>query len=181
MSAVPTIQDSDSATRRFRSIAGKFATGVAVATSHADGQPVGMTVNSFTTVSLEPRLLLVCLKRECRLLDAVCRSGRFAVTVLAADQRDCAAWFANPHRPHGSEEFAGIPRQSDPGSACSFLTGGVAYFGCTADQIHPAGDHMVLIGEVRSSGLLRAEPPLLFVDGHYADMAAGTPMAGGVR
>jgi 3-hydroxy-9,10-secoandrosta-1,3,5(10)-triene-9,17-dione monooxygenase reductase component len=163
-----TLTDVDES-RRFRSIAGRFATGVAVVTSCADGTPVGMTVNSFTTVSLDPRLLLVCLRRDCRLLGAVARSNCFAVTVLAADQQECAAWFANSARPNGAAEFEGIPAYRDAG--CPVLSDGVAYFGCATERIVEAGDHLVLIGEVHSSGLLRDEPPLLFVDGHYAALA----------
>ncbi|GGM47097.1 flavin reductase family protein [Dactylosporangium sucinum] len=167
MSAVAA-QAADS--RRFRSIAGRFATGVAVVTSCGDGGPIGMTVNSFTTVSLDPQLLLVCLKRDCRLLGAVDRSGCFAVTVLAADQRHCAAWFADPRRPSGPAEFAGMPVRPDGETGCPLLTGGVAYFGCGTERVVEAGDHLVLIGAVRTAGLLRREPPLLFVDGHYAGL-----------
>lgn len=157
--------------RWFRSVAGRFATGVTVAATAADGVPVGMTVNSFTTVSLEPTLLLVCLHHRSRLLAAVRRSEVFALTVLGADQRQCAQWFANPARPAGWAGFAGIPCHLDPVTGCPLLDDGVAYFGCTVEQHHSAGDHEVLIGAVRSWGLLRPGPPLLFADGAYAELA----------
>ncbi|RQX29539.1 hypothetical protein DLJ57_22010, partial [Micromonospora chalcea] len=96
----------------FRSVAGRFATGVAVATAVGPDGPVGMTVNSFTTVSLSPRMLLVCLRRDCRLLGAVRRTGRFAVTVLADDQRAEAAWFASRGRPSGADGFTGARADS---------------------------------------------------------------------
>ncbi|MDG4800359.1 flavin reductase family protein [Micromonospora sp. WMMD980] len=157
--------------RAFRSVAGRFATGVAVATALGPDGPLGMTVNSFTTVSLSPRMLLVCLRRDCRLLDAVRRDGRFAVTVLADDQRDDAAWFASRGRPTGAEGFAGVAYDAETETGCPRLTDGVAYFGCEAVSAEPAGDHAVLMGTVRAAGLLRSTPPLLFVDGHYAQVA----------
>jgi flavin reductase len=169
---VTTVHEPIDAGRHFRSVAGRFATGVAVVTACRDDGPVGMTVNSFTTVSLDPRLLLVCLKRDCRLLGAVEGNGRFAVTVLADDQRDAAAWFAAAGRPTGPAGFVGFAVDPERETGCPLLTDGVAYFGCDAVRTDPAGDHMVLLGEVRSSGLLRAKPPLLFVDGHYAEVAA---------
>ncbi|GIJ80009.1 flavin oxidoreductase [Micromonospora phaseoli] len=152
-------------------MAGRFATGVAVATARGHDGPVGMTVNSFTTVSLAPRMLLVCLKRDCRLLGAVQQTSRFAITVLADDQCDEAAWFASRGRPAGVAGFADIPHDAEHDTGCPLLTEGVAYFGCEAVRAEPAGDHTVLMGAVRSSGLLRPKPPLLFVDGHYAQVA----------
>ncbi|MFI7026187.1 flavin reductase family protein [Micromonospora sp. NPDC049900] len=164
--------------RGFRSVAGRFATGVAVATARGSDGPVGMTVNSFTTVSLDPRMLLICLKHDCRLLHAVRRTGRFAITVLADDQRAEAAWFASHGRPAGTEGFADVPTGPERATGCPLLTDGVAYFGCEAVRTDPAGDHMVLMGVVRSSGLLRPKPPLLFVDGHYARVADGVSSGG---
>ncbi|ADU11239.1 flavin reductase family protein [Micromonospora aurantiaca] len=158
--------------RAFRSVAGRFATGVAVATAVGPDGPVGMTVNSFTTVSLSPRMLLVCLRRDCRLLGAVRRTGRFAVTVLGDDQREEAAWFASRGRPAGADGFAGVAYDDERATGCPRLTDGVAYFGCEAVSADPAGDHAVLMGAVRSAGLLRPTPPLLFVDGDYAKVAA---------
>ena len=162
---------AEESSRGFRTAAGRFATGVAVATSQVDGSPVGMTVNSFATVSLDPMLLLVCLCQHSRLLAAVTRSGVFAVTVLAADQRACARWFASPGRPAGPAEFAGVPHHTDPRTGCPLLSDGLAYFGCTSYQQHESGDHVVLIGRAQSWGLLQPGPPLLFADGGYCDVS----------
>jgi 3-hydroxy-9,10-secoandrosta-1,3,5(10)-triene-9,17-dione monooxygenase reductase component len=161
-------------TAAFRSVSARFATGVAVATSHADGLPIGMTVNAFTTVSLHPALLLVCLNSDSRLIATIRRSGVFAVTVLAACQRDCAQWFANGSRPTGPECFADVPTRADAATGCPLLTEGVAYFGCVADRHYPRGDHVVLLGEVKSFGMLRCGPPLLFLDGRYSAASAET-------
>ncbi|MCC2333051.1 flavin reductase family protein [Cellulomonas wangsupingiae] len=157
--------------RRFRTIAGRFGTGVGVATTCVDGVPVGMTVNSFTTVSLEPRLVLVCLAEGSRLLRAVRRSGYFAVTVLADDQRALAVRFAARERPSGCEAFRGVDSVTEPITGCPVLSGGVAFFACAVHRLWPAGDHSVLVGEVTSAGELLAAAPLLFVDGHYRVLA----------
>ncbi len=168
-----TPTDADQRHGTFRSVAGRFPTGVAVATSRVDGQPIGMTVNSFTTVSLDPTLLLLCLSRRSRLTSAIRRAGVFAVTVLAADQVDCARRFALPSRPIGLAAFTGIPTCDDPATGCTLLRDGVAYFSCVAHRRYPGGDHTIVLGEVRSYGLLRPSPPLLFVDGHYATLQTG--------
>ena len=153
--------------RRFRAAAGRFATGVAVITTCETGSPVGTTVNSFTTVSLDPMLLPVCLNRKSRLLQTVRRSGTFAVTVLAAEQQRCAEFFATPGRPSGMAVFAGVPFHHDVECGCPVLDGGVAYFGCVTEQLYPGGDHILVLGRVCSWGLLRDADPLLFVDGRY--------------
>lgn len=163
-------------TTAFRSVSARFPTGVAVATSHTDGLPVGMTINAFTTVSLHPALLLICLNQRSRLIAAIRRSSVFAVTVLAADQRGCAQWFANGNRPTGPSCFADVPSRLDPATGCPLLTDGVAYFGCTAERRYANGDHTILLGEVRSLGMLRDGPPLLFVDGRYS-AASNDPIA----
>lgn len=159
-----TRQTDDAA---FRSVSARFPTGVAVATSHADGLQVGMTINAFTTVSLDPALLLVCLNLRSRLIEVIRRSGVFAVTVLAADQCDCARWFADRGRPTGPLCFADVATHADTATGCPLLTDGVAYFGCRVARHYPGGDHTVLLAEVESFGLLRGEQPLLFVDGRY--------------
>lgn len=168
----PPLVDRPDTLRGFRNVAGRFATGVAVATTRVDGTPVGMTVNSFTTVSLEPTLVLVCIDRRARLLSAIARSAVFALMVLAADQQGQARWFATRGRPTGFAEFAGARYHLDARTGCPLLSDGIAYFGCALYGQHPAGDHDVLIGAVQSYGLLRDAPPLLFVDGHYAEVTA---------
>lgn len=156
-----------------RENAARLATGVTVVTTEFERVPMGMTVNAFTMVSLEPQLLLVCLNRSSRLLATVRRSEVFAVTILAADQLRCARWFATPGRPVGDICFAGIPTQPDEATGCQILSDGVAYFGCVVDRAHPAGDHVVVIGEILSYGLLRPAPVLLFADGCYTELRTG--------
>ena len=153
-----------------RETAGRFATGVTVVTSAVDGVPMGMTVNAFTMVSLEPTLLLVSLNRRSRLTAAVRRSQVFAVTVLAADQERAARWFATRGRPSGERCFRGFPTFEDEATGCPVLSDGVAYFGCRVFSQQIAGDHSLVIGRVESYDLLRPEPALVFCDGCYRDV-----------
>ncbi len=158
---------STEASRRFRRVAAQFATGVAVVTSVAEDIPVGTTVNAFATVSLEPTLLLVCLRHGSRLLDSIERSGTFAATILAADQLQQAQWFANRARPPGAMAFAGIPVRRAPVTGCLLLAEGLAYFDCRVRDVFPGGDHAVVIGEVAACDELWPREPLVFLGGEY--------------
>jgi flavin reductase (DIM6/NTAB) family NADH-FMN oxidoreductase RutF len=153
--------------RAFRRVAASFATGVAVVTSVDDDVPVGMTVNSFTTVSLDPVLVLVCLSRGSRLLGSIEHSGVFAATVLAAQQQRQARWFANRARPTGVAAFAGIPTRHAPATGCLLLAEGLAYFDCRVQDMLPGGDHTVVLGEVAAFDELWPREPLVFVGGTY--------------
>jgi flavin reductase (DIM6/NTAB) family NADH-FMN oxidoreductase RutF len=153
--------------QHFRRVAAQFATGVSVVTSATDDVPLGMTVNSFATVSLEPTLLLVCLGRGARLLSTVEQSGVFAVTVLAADQLRLAKWFANRARPTGAAAFAGIPVRHAPTTGCLLLAEGLAYFDCRVRDLFPGGDHTIVVGEVAACDELWPRPPLVFAGGEF--------------
>lgn len=152
---------------RFRSVARRFATGVTVVTSRAGAAPVGVTMNSFATVSLRPPILLLSARDGGRLVRAVRRSGVFAVTVLAGGQLDCARRFADPDRPSGEACFAGVATHPDPATGCLILSEGIAYFGCAVRAGHRYGDHVVLIGDVLSCGLLRPASALAFAEGAF--------------
>lgn len=156
-------------TRAFRRTAGSFATGVTIATSNLDDIPVAMTINSFSTASLDPMLLLICLGHRSRLLSWVRQSGVFAVTVLAAHQSTQAKWFANSARPTGAAAFAGFRTHQAPSTGCLLFSDGLAYFDCRVRDIHDAGDHAIVVGEAMSFGPLEpAKAPLLFVGGAFA-------------
>src|SRR5215469_14738835 len=94
----------------FRAAMGSFPTGVTVVTvACGDGTMHGMTVNSFSSVSLDPMLVLVCLNESSRGLGLIERAGAFVVNVLSAAQQDVSRWFADRHRPASAEMFAGVP------------------------------------------------------------------------
>ena len=125
---------------------GSFLTGVTVVTTRsADGEPVGFTANSFTSVSLDPPLLLVCPARSLSSFSAFAQCTHFAVNVLAEGQEDVSNTFAG----FKGDRFARVAWRTDAdGSA--LLEGAAAQFSCRTSQIIPAGDHVVLIGEVNS-------------------------------
>ncbi len=149
--------------QRFREVAAHFASGVAVVTSVADDVPVGTTVNAFTTVSLDPALLLVSLRYGSRLLDCVRESGVFAATVLARDQQREARWFASRTRPTGAAAFDGIPTDPGPATGCLLLADGLAYFDCRVHDVFPGGDHAIVLGAVAACGELWPREPLVFL------------------
>jgi flavin reductase (DIM6/NTAB) family NADH-FMN oxidoreductase RutF len=152
--------------RTLRSVLGRFATGVTVITTlHGGGQWVGLTVNSFTSLSLEPPLVLWCLHRKSATLTAFVAAKHFAVNVLAADQRNLAERFAGR-----SERFAGVALRTGR-YGLPLLEGTVGTLICHRDRLIPAGDHVVLIGSVLDYDA-RQGPPLLFLDSTYHGGAA---------
>lgn len=154
--------------KQLRDAFGHFATGVCVVGFVAqDGSKVGITVNSFTSLSLDPALLLVCLGTSLRSHDALVSCGGFGVSVLAEEQREISGRFAT----RGGPKWDGI----------SFIEGGrgalmvpeaIAWFECEAEAAHPAGDHTILVGRVCNFMADRAKRPLLFFRGAYGQAAA---------
>lgn len=146
--------------RPLRSVLGRFATGVAVVTTVRRGHPAGLTVNSFTSLSLDPPLVLWCLNRASSHRAAFTAAPHFAVQLLGAGQRDLAARFAGP-----GDRFDRLPFETGP-HGVPLLDGTIGTLICRRDRIVPAGDHLVLIGEVLDH---HAEPgaPLLFLDGRF--------------
>jgi flavin reductase len=151
----------------FREAMGSFPTGVTVVTVASDeGNIHGITVNSFSSVSLDPMLVLICLKRTSRGLDLIERGGAFAVNVLSAGQHDLARRFANRHRPAGPAMFDGVPYK--PGvTGCPFLVDATASFDCRLRRSHPAGDHLIVLGEVVALVHRPQLEPLIFHAGTY--------------
>ena len=143
--AVPasTVDVSD-----FRRAMGSFPTGVTVVTvASDDGNMHGITVSSFSSVSLDPMLVLVCLNETSRAVNLIARAGAFVVNVLSAGQQHLSRWFANQYRPTGSAMFDGVP--FEPGiTGCPVLVAATASFECRMRQSHPAGDHLIVLGEV---------------------------------
>jgi flavin reductase (DIM6/NTAB) family NADH-FMN oxidoreductase RutF len=144
---------------------GRFATGVAVVTVHDGSEPHGMTVNSLTSVSLDPPLLLVCLTIGARTTDAVVQAGRFAVNILGARQEEIALRFAR----RGADHFNGLPlRYGD--HQVPVVPEALAHLECVVERHFEAGDHIVVIGEVRRV-CDRAGAPLAFLGGRFGDLA----------
>jgi flavin reductase (DIM6/NTAB) family NADH-FMN oxidoreductase RutF len=162
----------------FRAALGSFPTGVTVVTVACDdGTMHGMTVNSFTSVSLDPMLVLVCLSETSRGLRLIERAGAFVVNVLSAGQQDLSRRFADRDRPAGAEMFAGVP--FGPGvTGCPVLAGTAASFECQLRQAHRGGDHRILLGEVVALAHRPALAPLLFHAGTYEPLGQPGPADG---
>ncbi|NUS07429.1 MAG: flavin reductase family protein [Nonomuraea sp.] len=149
--------------RSLREALGQFATGVAVITTvTAGGERAGVTVNSFTSVSLDPPLVLWCLSNRAPSAPLFLRAGRFAVNVLAAGQDHLSRRFATP----SADKFAGV--ELLPGTPLPLLAGTLARFVCRTDRVHDGGDHHIFVGAVerfqRSGG-----EPLVFHSGRYRE------------
>lgn len=151
-------------TRALRDAFGCFATGVTIVTGiDTDGTPVGFTANSFTSVSLDPPLLLVCPGRMASSLPAIRRTGRFAVNVLSVAQQAIAERFAM----RGVDRFE-AGRWIEARSGLRLLEGACAHFDCTLEQDIEAGDHQLLIGRIESFHATADCAPLMYLRGRYA-------------
>ena len=148
--------------REFRNALGQFVTGVTVVTTLADdGAPVGITINSFTSVSLEPPMVLFCLDARSRYLDAFGKAGCFAVHVLAADQREWSVRFAG-----SGDRWDGVGSTAwDTGAP--IIEGCLGVFECTLTAIHDGGDHKILVGQVIRLSGGDDRRPLAFHLGRY--------------
>ncbi|QEW25028.1 flavin reductase [Roseovarius indicus] len=152
----------------FRRSLGEFATGVTVITTCVDGVCYGMTSNSFASVSLEPPLVLWSVKYESQSFPAFRDCSHFAVNVLADDQVDLSQNFARS----GPDKFDGLAYRDGAGK-CPVLAGIAASFECSLSEIHPGGDHLILVGQVERYARYDRQP-LLFAKGRYA-IAADHP------
>jgi len=154
----------------FRRAMGSFPTGVTVVTAASgDGTTHGMTVNSFSSVSLDPMLVLVCLNETSHAVGLIERAGAFAVSVLSARQQNISRWFANRHRPAGPAMFDGVPLE--PGvTGCPVLADAAASFECRLRQSYRAGDHLIMLGEVVALVHRPQLKPLIFHAGTYKSL-----------
>lgn len=148
---------------RYRQAMGRFASGVAIASSRLRGHDVAMTVDSLTSVSLDPVLLLVSLHAEARVLEGVLAGGPLGISVLTARQRATADWLAEIGRPlHG--QLAQVSHEPGPVTGVALVTGSLATFECRAYAVHEAGDHSLVVGEVVGMQAFPTDEPALV---HY--------------
>ncbi len=130
--------------RQLRDAFGSFMTGVTVVTTKdAHGEPIGFTANSFSSVSLEPPLLLVCPAKTLSSFASFVDGECFAINVLASDQQDISNTFASHHE----DRFAQVDWEEDV-NRCPKISGALTHFACRRFKVHEAGDHAILIGEV---------------------------------
>ncbi|MFE2286506.1 flavin reductase family protein [Streptomyces sp. NPDC059443] len=156
--------------RALRDVCGHFATGVTVITS-GDGQDTaGTTVNSFTSVSLDPPLVLVCLHQNSRLLPVVQDSGGFVVNFLTQQQQEIAWAFAGRE----SARFEEVPHHRTE-AGLPVLSEALAFLDCRLIAEYDGGDHAILLGEVVELGAPAAEEdPLIFFQGSMRELDRGS-------
>jgi 3-hydroxy-9,10-secoandrosta-1,3,5(10)-triene-9,17-dione monooxygenase reductase component len=158
--------DAEVDTAELRRALGRFTTGVVVVTTHTPGGAVGMTVNSFCSVSLTPPVVLFCVRRESQLHAHFASATAFAVNVLADGQEELSSQFARP----GFDRFASARWR--PGTTRSPVLAGVhAVLECLTDRVLPAGDHDVVLGRVVAVHPSTPGRPLLFYSGGYGSLA----------
>jgi flavin reductase (DIM6/NTAB) family NADH-FMN oxidoreductase RutF len=144
-----------------RLVLGQLATGVTIVTGSDGGQPVGFACQSFTSVSLDPPLVLFCPAHTSSSWPRIRRGGVFSVDVLADDQLDICTAFATS----GGNKFEGLPWHETPWGPC--IDDVLATVHCDIEAVHPAGDHDVVIGQVRQLVTHREAAPLLFFRGQF--------------
>ncbi len=148
--------------KALRNAFGAFATGVTVVTTRQpDGTPRGFTANSFTSVSLDPPLLLVCLAKTAHSADVFREAPHFAVNILSEDQKAVSGLFAS-RTPDKFQNCAWTPGPAD----MPLLDGALAQFTCAGHQIADAGDHLILIGRVEHFATAEGQP-LGYFRGNY--------------
>jgi flavin reductase (DIM6/NTAB) family NADH-FMN oxidoreductase RutF len=148
--------------RDYRSALGQFATGVTVVSARAkDGRKIGLTVNSFTSVSLEPPLVLWSLSRQATDFAEFRAASHFVVNVLAADQYHLSRQFSATD----ADKFADVECTEGPGG-CPLLHGATAHFVCRKAGEFDGGDHVIVLGEVEEYKW-RGGEPLVFHSGRY--------------
>lgn len=151
----------------FRQVLGHFPTGVTVVAAVSDGEPAGLAIGSFGSVSLEPPLVMFCPGKSSSSWPAIERSGVFCVNVLAADQADLSSRFAGRE----PDKFAGVA-WSTRSTGSPVIDGCLAWIDCTIETVHEAGDHWIVIGRVVDLGVGRPDAgPLIFFKGGYGGVA----------
>ena len=154
---------SGSDPRTLRDALGCFATGVTVVTCFdGDGQPFGFTANSFTSVSLEPPLLLVCVNRSASCAGVLTSARHFAVNVLQTGQQPASIRFATR-----DEDRFGVGDWTAGEFGAPVLMDSLGVFECERDSVHDGGDHHILIGRVLKAGFDARLDPLLYFRGRY--------------
>jgi flavin reductase (DIM6/NTAB) family NADH-FMN oxidoreductase RutF len=144
----------------FKAALGSWAAGVSVVTTRQGDMVYGITVSSFSSVSIDPLLILVCLANSNRLPRMVQETGTFAVSILAEGQEQISGWFAQSGRePVGKfEEFGTIEMHT----GSPIIDGSIAHLDCVLEQAIPAGDHTIMLGRVVGAAADSQKKPLIY-------------------
>ena len=148
----------------------RWASGVTIVTAEWRGQRFGMTASAFSSVSIDPPLVLVCPDRRSKTLPFLRRSGAFTVNVLASDQEALSSRFAAA----GNEDmrFEGLVCSTGK-TGTPRLPGALVALDCRTVSLHEAGDHVICVGEVMDANVSARGAPLVYYEGHYRTLEAG--------
>ncbi|WP_066255272.1 flavin reductase family protein [Neobacillus drentensis] len=156
--------------RQFRNAMGKFATGVTVIVTEVEGEPHGMTANAFMSVSLSPKLVVVSIGENAKILNKIKESQKFTVNILASDQQTVSMIFAGQLKEHDGVAFDRLGGQP-------VVPGAIVQVSCEVSAEHVEGDHTFFIGKVTDLQLNEDSEPLIFYCGRYRFLSEETPIA----
>ena len=153
----------------FREVLASFPAGIVILTAVRDGQPYGLTITAFCSVSADPALILVCVDQTSTTLAAVQSARAFTVNILVSGREELAMRFASKR----TDKFEGVewraPAAAHGGPILSSDAG--SYLVCRVDQELAAGDHQIFIGEAIEAGVRPGHPPLLYHNRDFASLA----------
>ncbi|WP_288649614.1 flavin reductase family protein [Pseudomonas sp. UBA5568] len=154
---------------RFRQALGHYASGITVITSHTDDEPIGFTCQSFYSVSMSPPLVSFSVMASSASYPMIRQAGRFAVNILSGEQVGISNQFAR----RGTDKWHGVEWQESP-LGNPIIAGSLHWFDCEIHAEHVAGDHLIVIGEVKAINLQQvdARQPLLYFKGEYRNLAS---------
>jgi 3-hydroxy-9,10-secoandrosta-1,3,5(10)-triene-9,17-dione monooxygenase reductase component len=161
MSEAPTVEPA-----KYRQVLGHFPTGVTVITAASDGEPAGLAVGSFSSVSLDPPLVAFFAGKSSTSWPKIEETGRFCVNILADDQEDVCRRFASKEQ----DKFAGLG-WTPAGSGSPLLDGVLAWIDCEIESVTEAGDHYCVMGRVLDLAVGHDGAPLVFFRGGYGRFA----------
>lgn len=158
-----TTVDQEEARRALRDVMARFATGITVLTALGE-QAHGMTANAFTSVSLDPPMVLCCVARTARMHQTILDARGFGVSVLSSEQEGLARYFARRGRPAGMAQFEQVDWFPGRHTGVPLLTGSLAWLECDLEAVYEGGDHSIFLGLVRNASC-GAGQALLFLGG----------------
>jgi flavin reductase (DIM6/NTAB) family NADH-FMN oxidoreductase RutF len=151
----------------FRAALGRFATGITVVTTTLDGEDHAMTANAFTSVSLDPPIVLMCVEKVARFHEAVLAAGVWGVSVLAEEDADVATWFATRGRPLAGQ-FEQVEVSRGPVTGVPLLAGALSAVECRTRSMCDGGDHTVVLGDALWVAVPAPQGrPLVYLSGGY--------------
>jgi len=161
-----TTHEQEITQRALREVMARFATGITVLTARGGRLAHAMTANAFTSVSLDPPMVLCCVARTARMHEAILDASGFGVSMLSSEQESLARHFADRDRPTGMAQFDRLDWFPGSRTGTPLLSGALAWLECDLAEVYEGGDHSIFLGLVR--GASRGDgQTLLFLDGGF--------------